>query len=85
MICGTLTGAISDCPTKRSAGPDPTYGTILDQQPATGGGAPEVQASVTWQTVTGAFRDGTPYSLRKPVLNMSGLRDGAPDQHRTAH
>ena len=49
-----------------SAGPDPMYGAILDQH-AAGGGAPEVKASVAWQTVDGQFADGTHYTLRKPV------------------
>jgi CxxC motif-containing protein (DUF1111 family) len=59
----------------KSAGPDPTYGTILDQQAPTGT-TPEVQASVTWQEMPGQFADGTPYSLRKPVLSTGSLRDG---------
>jgi CxxC motif-containing protein (DUF1111 family) len=58
-----------------SAGPDLVYGTILDQH-AAGGGAPEVKASVAWQTVDGQFADGTPYTLRKPVLTAGSLRDG---------
>jgi CxxC motif-containing protein (DUF1111 family) len=58
-----------------SAGPDPMYGTILDQH-APGGGAPEVAASVVWQTIDGKFADGTPYTLRKPVLATGSLRDG---------
>jgi CxxC motif-containing protein (DUF1111 family) len=58
-----------------TAGPDPTYSTILDQQAPTGT-TPEVAASVTWQTVTGQYGDGTPYTLRKPVLALGSLRDG---------
>jgi CxxC motif-containing protein (DUF1111 family) len=60
----------------KSAGPDPTYGTILDQLAPTGT-TPEVKAAITWENVTGQFADGTPYTLRKPVLNTSSLRDGA--------
>ncbi|HXK18361.1 MAG TPA: di-heme oxidoredictase family protein, partial [Polyangiaceae bacterium] len=56
--------------------PDAIYGTILDSH-AAGGGAPEAQPKVTWQTMAGTFMDGTPYELRKPVLAMDGLRDGA--------
>jgi CxxC motif-containing protein (DUF1111 family) len=59
-----------------SAGPDPTYGTVLDQQ-APAGGQPEVKASVSWETIDGQFADGTPYTLRKPVLTTGSLRDGA--------
>ena len=61
-----------------AAAADPTYGTILDQQ-APKGGTPEVAAQITWQTVNGTFEDGTPYELRKPVLALNGLRDGALD------
>jgi len=60
----------------KSSGPDPVYGTVLDQHGA-GGGAPEVKAAVTWQPVTGTFADGTPYALRKPVVALNSLRDGA--------
>jgi CxxC motif-containing protein (DUF1111 family) len=59
----------------KSAGPDPIYGTILDQVATNG--TPEGKATVTWAEMTGAFADGTPYSLRKPVLAMSAMRDGA--------
>ncbi|HEY4106063.1 MAG TPA: di-heme oxidoredictase family protein, partial [Polyangiaceae bacterium] len=59
-----------------SSDADPIYGTVLDQK-APSGAAPEVVAQVTWQTVSGSFADGTPYELRKPVLALNGLRDGA--------
>jgi CxxC motif-containing protein (DUF1111 family) len=61
---------------------DPTYGTVLDQRNPSGG-APEVQATVTWETVKGAFADGTPYDLRKPVVHLGSLRDGplSPSTH----
>jgi CxxC motif-containing protein (DUF1111 family) len=61
---------------KTTESPDPIYGTVLDQL-APAGGAPEAKASVTWQEVPGKFADGTAYSLRKPILNVSSLRDGA--------
>ena len=32
---------------------------------------------MTWQTIAGKFADGTPYELRKPVVALNGLRDGA--------
>ena len=65
--------------------PDPVYGTVLDQH-APGGGTPEVTPSVTWQITSGKFDDGTPYELRKPVLALNGLRDGAlsPSTHVSA-
>ena len=58
------------------ASADATYGTILDQH-APNGGVPEATPQITWQTVSGTFTDGTPYELRKPVLALNGLRDGA--------
>jgi CxxC motif-containing protein (DUF1111 family) len=67
------------------ATPDPMYGTILDQRNPSGG-APEVKAAVTWETLTGKFADGTPYELRKPVVALDNLRDGAlsPSTHLSA-
>jgi CxxC motif-containing protein (DUF1111 family) len=64
---------------------DPMYGAVLDQRNPSGGAA-EVKASVTWQTVAGKFDDGTPYELRKPVLALGSLRDGplSPSTHLSA-
>jgi CxxC motif-containing protein (DUF1111 family) len=59
----------------KTSGPDATYGTILDTHGPAGGTA-EATPSVTWQTTTGTFPDGTPYELRKPVLATGTLRDG---------
>jgi CxxC motif-containing protein (DUF1111 family) len=56
--------------------PDALYGSILDQF-APGGSTPEASSKVTWETVTGSFADGTPYELRKPVVNLGTLRNGA--------
>jgi len=66
------------------SGPDPVYGTILDQRAPQG--APEVKASATWQSIDGAFADGTLYSLRKPVVALGALRDGplSPETHVSA-
>jgi CxxC motif-containing protein (DUF1111 family) len=72
----TLLKLFSGSGDKANESQDPVYGTVLDQQ-APPGGTPEVKASVTWQDVPGNFGDGTPYTLRKPVLNLSNLRDGA--------
>jgi CxxC motif-containing protein (DUF1111 family) len=58
-----------------SSAADPIYSTILDQQ-ASAGATPEVKAAVAWQTVIGQYGDGTPYTLRKPALTLSALRDG---------
>ncbi len=60
----------------KTSGPDPMYGTILDQR-APSGATPEATPSVTWQEIPGQFADGTPYSLRKPMLSTGTLRDGA--------
>jgi CxxC motif-containing protein (DUF1111 family) len=59
----------------KTSGPDAMYGTILDTHGAAGGAA-EATPTVTWQTTTGTFPDGTPYELRKPVLATGTLRDG---------
>jgi CxxC motif-containing protein (DUF1111 family) len=72
----TLLKLFSSAADATSADADPTYGAVLDQQ-APAGTAPEVVAQVTWQTVSGSFADGTPYELRKPVLALNDLRDGA--------
>ena len=60
----------------KTAVPDATYGTILDTH-GVGTGAPEATPSVTWQTSTVTLGDGTSVELRKPVLAMGTLRDGA--------
>jgi CxxC motif-containing protein (DUF1111 family) len=62
--------------TDSGSAPDPIYGTVLDQR-AQNGTAPEVKASTRWETVDGTFADGTPYTLRKPVVALNDLRDGA--------
>jgi CxxC motif-containing protein (DUF1111 family) len=69
----------------KEATPDPIYGTILDQH-APNAGKPEVTPNVQWQEMSGMFSDGTPYSLRKPTLDLGTLRDGAlaPSTHISA-
>jgi len=47
--------------------PEPTYGTQL-QSAALPGIALEGKPRLEWEAVAGAFDDGTPYSLRRPVL-----------------
>ena len=71
----TLIKLFSEAKDLTNEKPDAMYGTVLDQQAASG--APEVKASVTWIDVPGKFGDGTPYTLRKPMLALSNLRDGA--------
>jgi CxxC motif-containing protein (DUF1111 family) len=59
------------------AEPDPIYGTVLDQRAPQG--APEVKAAATWESISGSFADGTPYTLRRPTIALNALRDGALD------
>jgi CxxC motif-containing protein (DUF1111 family) len=59
------------------ADPDPIYGTVLDQRAPQG--APEVKAAATWESISGSFADGTPYTLRRPTIALNALRDGALD------
>jgi CxxC motif-containing protein (DUF1111 family) len=61
----------------KTSAPDPIYGTILDTHGAGAAGAAEATPSVTWQTTSGTFADGTPWEMRKPVLATGTLRDGA--------
>jgi CxxC motif-containing protein (DUF1111 family) len=77
----TILKLLSTSSDGKSAGPDPMYGAVLDRLAPTG--APEVAASVTWETINGQFADGTPYTLRKPQLTTGSLRDGplAPATH----
>ncbi len=56
--------------------PHPHYGRRFDHQ-SIGATPTEGQASVTWEMIQGAFDDGTPYELRRPVLEFDDLRYGA--------
>jgi CxxC motif-containing protein (DUF1111 family) len=71
----TLLKLFAAAPGATTSTPDPIYGAILDQQ--AGSGAPEAKPTATWMTTMGTFADGTPFELRKPVLTMGALRDGA--------
>jgi CxxC motif-containing protein (DUF1111 family) len=53
----------------------PAYGGQL-QHRAVEGADPEGTAVIEWKTVTGAFADGTPYQLRKPVVSFTDLAYG---------
>jgi CxxC motif-containing protein (DUF1111 family) len=63
-----------------STQPDPIYGGQL-QDMAIPGLTPEGQFSIIYTEVAGTFADGTPYSLRQPVYEISNLPYGdlAPD------
>lgn len=57
--------------------PDPAYGGQL-QPSAIAGVAPEGTASVTYEEVPGAYADGEPYSLRRPIYELTALGYGPP-------
>ena len=58
--------------------PHPAYGTQLSDR-AIRGVRPEGRAIITYEEVTGAYGDGTPYSLRKPSLDFIDLAYGPMD------
>jgi CxxC motif-containing protein (DUF1111 family) len=43
---------------------------------ATGGAIPDGNVQITYSVTNGAFADGTPYSLRKPLANLVNLSQG---------
>jgi CxxC motif-containing protein (DUF1111 family) len=55
--------------------PDPSYGKQLHDRAAAGLPA-EGQATIAWAMVSGAFKDGTPFSLRQPTVGFLGLSAG---------
>jgi CxxC motif-containing protein (DUF1111 family) len=55
--------------------PEPTYGGQL-QDRAVLGVRPEGRMRVTWETVAGTYEDGTPYELRRPVIEIVDLAHG---------
>ncbi len=59
---------------------DPNYGLQLQDQ-ATAGAKPEGSGSFSYETVNGAFGDGTPYTLRKPSVVFTGLSAGMPESY----
>jgi len=54
--------------------PVPGMGTQLQQQ-AVAGAVPEANVTVRWRTRTGEYADGTPYQLRWPEFELTGLAD----------
>ncbi len=58
---------------------DPNYGVQL-QDKSTGGVAAEGNASFSYETVAGQFKDGTAYTLRKPTIVFSGAAATTPPQ-----
>jgi len=55
--------------------PHPLYGVQLDTR-AVPGETAEGRAAIEWETVSGAFDDGTPYELRRPRCRFTELRYG---------
>tara|TARA_R100000027_G_scaffold52103_2_gene40794 strand:- start:19141 stop:20514 length:1374 start_codon:yes stop_codon:yes gene_type:complete len=58
--------------------PDPLYGLQL-QNFSLPGLKPEVSISIDWETIEGSYPDGTPYTLKKPVLLLSDWLNGSPE------
>jgi CxxC motif-containing protein (DUF1111 family) len=62
----------------------PNYGDQI-QDRAIDGVPPEGRAIMEWEETAGAFEDGTPYSLRKPVIRFEDLAFGPlPDNVMTS-
>jgi CxxC motif-containing protein (DUF1111 family) len=57
---------------------DPLYGGQLQDKGIMGVDA-EAQFVIQYQEVTGTYRDGNTYSLRKPEYSFSNLKYGSPD------
>lgn len=55
--------------------PHPLYGEQLEPS-AVPGETPEGRASISWEIVNGNFDDGTPYELRRPVVEFTELLYG---------
>ncbi|HYX38486.1 MAG TPA: di-heme oxidoredictase family protein [Oligoflexus sp.] len=51
--------------------PVPGFGTQI-QNHAVFGHEPEIGLSLSWEEATGTYPDGSPYTLRKPILGYSG-------------
>lgn len=63
--------------------PHPDYGVQL-QDRATAGHTPEGRAHIDYVVVHGAYGDGTPYTLTRPVTTYSGLTGGSLGTVRTS-
>ncbi|MCA9312386.1 MAG: hypothetical protein KDA21_14325, partial [Phycisphaerales bacterium] len=53
----------------------PVYGEQLDTR-ATPPLSAEADVAITWENVPGTFDDGTPYTLRRPIVNISNPANG---------
>jgi CxxC motif-containing protein (DUF1111 family)/mono/diheme cytochrome c family protein len=62
--------------------PDPSYGRQL-QDKSLGGAPAEGTASFTYQTISGQFGDGTPFTLTRPTTKFAGMSAGNPTRYST--
>ncbi|MEG0224908.1 MAG: di-heme oxidoredictase family protein [Comamonas sp.] len=60
--------------------PEPTYGDQFNDL-AIPGVRPEGKVHIRYETLTGAFADGTPYTLEKPIYTLRELGYGALAAH----
>lgn len=68
-------GAVVRLSTNRGTG-DPIYGAQLQTRAVPGLNA-EASVRITFETHTEVFDDGSPITLRRPVIKVEGLADGA--------
>lgn len=61
--------------TAEGSAPEPTYGGQL-QTYAVAGSEPEGRLAIGYETVTGQYADGTPFDLRRPVVEAVDLSQG---------
>ena len=64
-------------PTTGGPTPHPDYGLQFDTG-ATGGYEPEGRLTVEYEIIEGAFDDGTPYELRRPIYRLHDTLFGSP-------
>lgn len=62
-----------------SVGPHPDYGAQVNTS-AVAGVPPEATVFLAWEPVDGAYGDGTPWRLRRPVLLFKDLAHGPADE-----
>ena len=63
--------------------PHPLYGDQLAER-AIPGVVPEGRVRLTWEEIPGTYADGTPYTLRKPVIDFTDLAAGPLDGAMTS-
>lgn len=58
----------------KDGAPDPLWGSQL-QNHAVLGVQPESGIEIAWETIVGAYADGTPYELRRPQIMLTAAHD----------